>query len=252
MLVGSYTKDGSRKGRFQMRRSGDSQPVKSTKHAEERSSRFMQSLKDSAFAKNIIRESLGELLTENTAFLSQSEQEELINEGAQHLKKGMPLSELWKLLPQRARQIAFQSLPRSQTHDDSARYQFPFEGSTPRQLTQGVGSDTGSYRLVVGSTTHSGRLRYSFDFAMPIGTKVLAARDGKVFRVVDGFTKGGINRSLLSKANSVIILHEDNSLGLYTHLKPGILVKEGDEIRAGDVIALSGNTGYTTGPQFTF
>jgi murein DD-endopeptidase MepM/ murein hydrolase activator NlpD len=45
----------------------------------------------------------------------------------------------------------------------------------------------------------------------------------------------------------------DGALGEYLHLqKNGVLVKVGDEVQAGDLVARSGNTGCSTGPHLHF
>ncbi|MGB8169537.1 MAG: M23 family metallopeptidase [Chthoniobacteraceae bacterium] len=42
-------------------------------------------------------------------------------------------------------------------------------------------------------------------------------------------------------------------MGEYLHLqKNGVLVKVGDEVQAGDLVARSGNTGCSTGPHLHF
>ncbi|MFC3034866.1 M23 family metallopeptidase [Pseudoalteromonas fenneropenaei] len=91
---------------------------------------------------------------------------------------------------------------------------------------------------------------YAIDFVMPIGTKVLAARDGEVVSVQAGF-KDGNNEDL--KENYVFIKHSDGTIGRYFHLMyNGELVKQGDQVTAGEVIALSGNTGQSGGPHLHF
>ncbi|MDH3590140.1 MAG: M23 family metallopeptidase, partial [Gammaproteobacteria bacterium] len=54
-------------------------------------------------------------------------------------------------------------------------------------------------------------------------------------------------------ANFLVILHDDSTTGEYYHLKKdGALVAEGDRVEAGQLIALSGNTGHTTMPHLHF
>jgi len=96
--------------------------------------------------------------------------------------------------------------------------------------------------------------RYAVDFAAPIGTPVLAARDGVVMQVASDFDKAGLKLEKYGgRANLIRILHEDGSMALYAHLKTeGALVRMGQRVRAGQQIGLSGNTGFTTGPHLHF
>ncbi len=79
------------------------------------------------------------------------------------------------------------------------------------------------------------------DFAMPIGTPVLSVGDGEVIKVV----KGG------SGGNYVSIRHGRQYMTRYMHLSR-ILVTTGQKIKKGQRIALSGNTGRSTGPHLHF
>ncbi len=79
------------------------------------------------------------------------------------------------------------------------------------------------------------------DVACPRGAEVLAARDGKV--IYTGFKEG--------YGNLVVIQHEYGYRSFYGHLSRP-LVKPGDTVKRGAVIALSGNTGRTTGPHLHF
>lgn len=96
--------------------------------------------------------------------------------------------------------------------------------------------------------------RYAVDFATPIGTPVLAARDGVVMQVESDFDRTGLDRDTFGgRANFVRILHDDGTMTLYAHLKPGgVLARAGQRVRAGQQIGLSGNTGFTTGPHLHF
>lgn len=79
------------------------------------------------------------------------------------------------------------------------------------------------------------------DVSCPRGSDVLAARDGRV--VFSGFYGG--------YGNLVILQHEYGYRSFYGHLSR-TMVKAGDRIKRGQVIARSGNTGRTTGPHLHF
>ena len=88
---------------------------------------------------------------------------------------------------------------------------------------------------------------------MPIGTQVYAARGGIVMHIEEDFFGSGQRARFGNRANHVRILHEDGSMGLYAHLKTeSVSVRAGQVVAAGEPIALSGNTGYSTGPHLHF
>jgi murein DD-endopeptidase MepM/ murein hydrolase activator NlpD len=76
------------------------------------------------------------------------------------------------------------------------------------------------------------------DFAAPPGTEVHAINGGVVL----------LARPMFFEGNCVVIDHGQGLLSLYLHLS-AFKVKEGDQVRRGDVIALSGGTGRATGPH---
>jgi len=95
--------------------------------------------------------------------------------------------------------------------------------------------------------------RYAVDIMMPVGTPVYAARGGLVMEVEDDFFKSGALQAYASMANSVRILHEDGSMAVYAHLQlEKAQVYPGMRVDAGDLIAYSGNTGFSTGPHLHF
>ena len=66
------------------------------------------------------------------------------------------------------------------------------------------------YRIVQGfngNFSHSGASRYALDFAAPVGTPILAAREGVVIDTKDDGTKGGPTPKFAKYANYVVILH---------------------------------------------
>lgn len=79
------------------------------------------------------------------------------------------------------------------------------------------------------------------DFAMPVGTPVLAVGDGEVV----------IAKRSGAAGNYVAIRHGRQYTTRYMHLKK-LLVKPGQKVKRGDRIALSGNTGRSTGPHLHY
>lgn len=100
------------------------------------------------------------------------------------------------------------------------------------------------YRLNQGNCSgfgHSGFWLYGYDFTMPIGTIVNAARDGVVQFAQDGAQDGDRTRT-----NLITIEHSDGTVALYSHLtRNGVHVTIGQTVVAGDVIGQSGDTGNT-------
>lgn len=76
------------------------------------------------------------------------------------------------------------------------------------------------------------------DLPVPVNTQVKNPQDGTVINVLNN-KEGG---------NQVIIKHADGFTSGYAHLNKS-LVKKGDKVKKGQVFALSGNTGKSTGPH---
>ena len=86
-----------------------------------------------------------------------------------------------------------------------------------------------------------GRLHAGTDVGVPQGTTVRASRGGQV--ITAGWVGG--------YGNCVIIDHGDGVATRYGHLSE-VLVSVGQYVDQGDQIALSGNTGRSTGPHLHF
>jgi len=86
------------------------------------------------------------------------------------------------------------------------------------------------------------------DIAAPVGTEVRAMASGKVVMV--RWDAKNVNGQIRGYGRYVVIQHDNGYYSLYGHLeKDGVLVKEGQEVKDGDPIASSGNTGGSTGPH---
>jgi murein DD-endopeptidase MepM/ murein hydrolase activator NlpD len=128
-------------------------------------------------------------------------------------------------------------------HDDTVLYRLPYASGKSYGVLQGFGS----------RFSHTGLEQFAVDFKMAEGTPVHAARDGQVARVEDSNDIGCWEDGCGSYANFIVILHDDGTTGEYYHLQQhGVLVEAGDRVRAGQKIALSGNTGHTTMPHLHF
>ncbi len=79
------------------------------------------------------------------------------------------------------------------------------------------------------------------DFAMPIGTSVIAPANGRVERVANHPAAG----------RYIVVRHDNGYRTRYLHLSQP-LVSQGDRVTMGERIALSGNTGRSTGPHLHY
>ena len=119
------------------------------------------------------------------------------------------------------------------------RYPLPWRGG-PFRLSQGA----------EGQYSHYGpKNKYAMDIAMPVGTPIIAARAGVVVKTENSQSGRGTDPS----GNFVRVLHDDGTMGVYLHLKQGsVSVREGQRVTVGSPLALSGNTGNSSGPHLHF
>ena len=81
-------------------------------------------------------------------------------------------------------------------------------------------------------------LHYGTDYGIPTGSTVTACAAGRVVMAEDRITTGW----------SVVIEHLPGLYSLYYHMSE-LKVKEGDKVKQGTLIGLSGATGLATGPH---
>ena len=126
-------------------------------------------------------------------------------------------------------------------NDTSYIYMLPFEKGRSHLLVQAYNSHF----------SHKGEL--ALDFKMKKGSRVCAARSGIVVAAREDSRRGGLKQAYISDGNFIRILHDDNTYANYWHLGfEGVLVAVGDTVVQGQVIGLSGNTGFSAFPHLHF
>lgn len=142
---------------------------------------------------------------------------------------------------------------------DDARgaFRYPWQGGTSMGVGQGNNNAGGS---------HTGSQAWAFDFSLPANTPIHAARGGTVEWLQEsqstnfdpGEDTGPGNQpfaqgSLQNWGNAVRIRHRGGLTSWYFHIKKdGVLVNVGDTVKTGQIIAISGNTGRSSGPHLHF
>ncbi|MFT3838892.1 MAG: peptidoglycan DD-metalloendopeptidase family protein [Myxococcaceae bacterium] len=99
------------------------------------------------------------------------------------------------------------------------------------RVTSGFGSR-------IDPITHQASNHPGVDLGATLGTPIPAAEDGTV---IQAGPRGGYG-------NAIEIAHPDGTHTLYGHASE-LLVKEGDQVRAGETIAKVGESGRATGPH---
>jgi murein DD-endopeptidase MepM/ murein hydrolase activator NlpD len=110
-----------------------------------------------------------------------------------------------------------------------------WRGSFAEPVDAAISDVFGVQRVFNGSvqSTHQG-----LDFRVPAGTSVAAVNDGRVL----------LARPLFFEGNCVVIDHGQGLLTLYLHLSK-FSVSEGERVKKGQEIGISGGTGRATGPH---
>ena len=143
-------------------------------------------------------------------------------------------------------------------HDDPlGAYRYPWKGGVSYTVTQGNNNASGS---------HNNAQAWAFDFSLPAGTEIRAARSGIVEWLQEDLTAtyneklptGPGNtpfpfNSPQNWGNAVRLRHAGGFTSWYFHIQAnGVLVNVGDQVTQGQAIARSGNTGRSTAPHLHF
>jgi murein DD-endopeptidase MepM/ murein hydrolase activator NlpD len=99
-------------------------------------------------------------------------------------------------------------------------------------------------RVLVGSPFGArwGKPHEGIDLPAPVGTPVFAAADGRVVYA---------GAAIRGYGNLIVLKHAGDLLTAYAH-NSVLLVSQGQSVRAGDRIALVGQSGRATGPHLHF
>lgn len=101
----------------------------------------------------------------------------------------------------------------------------------------------GTYQFTSGYAMRWGSFHGGLDLAAPLGTPIHAVTDGTV---VEAGPASGYGNWVQVKA-------DDGTITMYGHMaSSGVLVQKGQKVTAGDVIALVGSEGFSTGPHLHF
>ena len=133
-----------------------------------------------------------------------------------------------------------------------AEYFLPFDTAVnPVLISQGNNGPYSHFK-------HANRQdsRFAIDFALPVGTPILASRAGKIIGVIDNSDKyyDGVNASIglglpPGSTNFILIAHGDGTVAFYFHFEMGSAsVKLGQRVEQGDSLGRVGNSGWV-GPE---
>ncbi|HSY39078.1 MAG TPA: M23 family metallopeptidase [Polyangia bacterium] len=133
---------------------------------------------------------------------------------------------------------------------------FVMTGAAPEEATAGAAAVTAlgpapalrwpltTIRVLVGSPFGArwGKPHEGIDLPAPVGTPVFAAADGRVVYA---------GAAIRGYGNLIVLKHAGELLTAYAH-NSVLLVSQGQSVRAGDRIALVGQSGHATGPHLHF
>lgn len=165
------------------------------------------------------------------------------------------------LLPANSKKIKITELKRIKNGAYSFTWSYKynhgdhFQKNYDRDFAYGLPYTTGKNVKIIqgynGSSTHQNKNAIDFDLA--IGEDVIAVRDAVIIKVVDHNSKSCYREECSKYNNYIQAYHDDGTFVEYVHIKKnGSLVRVGDKIKQGDVIAKSGDVGWAAGPHLHF
>jgi murein DD-endopeptidase MepM/ murein hydrolase activator NlpD len=126
---------------------------------------------------------------------------------------------------------------------------YPEAATSPYKLPWPAGIRYGCCQSNRGIVSHRGSEEFAYDFAMPVGSDVCAARAGVISRIEVSHDGNGV----LAKNNYVVVDHGDGTSAWYLHLqKDGCRLRIGQHVAQGERIAASGNVGRSMRPHLHF
>lgn len=249
-LRGTYERDGTRHGTFRMMRSADATGLKKAAKSQSELQQKVQvrQLEGSDTARQEYRDSISTYLAGQGVLLSDEQLDSLTDEAIALLAQGVDQKEIGRKLGESAAEKFYSFAGQTAEHNASARYQLPFDSSVPRKLGSGVGGGVAATSMgtASGNFGHVGWTRYSFDFIMPSGVEVRAARAGVVKRVGGGLIERSRTEGKMTPSSGIYVLHDDGTFAMYAHLRSQLDVEVGDEVEVGQRL------GEARGPHLHF
>jgi hypothetical protein len=142
--------------------------------------------------------------------------------------------------------------------DPTGAYRYPWQNGVSHAVTQGNNNPPPG--------SHNGSQAFAFDFALPAGTTIRAARAGTVEWLQESLAatydptkpislsnEPFRDGSRLNWGNAVRIRHAGGFTSWYFHIQQnGVLVDVGDTVQQGQPIATSGSTGRSSAAHLHF
>ena len=177
--------------------------------------------------------SLSVVSRKNSSFKNEDGNSELYYDGAVEVGKKVYSSENDYYIDELAAyDLRLDNAVKEYIDKNSPEYVYPIKGTITSEF---------SYRTdPIDKETYA--LHTGIDIAPYDDLCILAYTDGTVVRA---------NMSDDGYGNCIVILHDDSLETLYAHCSK-LLVSVGDEVKAGDIIAIAGSTGRSTGTHLHF